>query len=348
MNEPPVSEPLENALPKNAHPEPEPPENFPPISAALPADWDKQVRALKARSFKSWVLVTLFQGLAKLPLRVRMGMGWLLGHATPLLVRRRAKIVARNLELCFPELSETERKRLFTLHFRALAQTMVDRGILWFGSPQDVEALVQTKGLEHLLYFRNRRLPVMMLAPHFVGLDAAASRLTLIGPEGGTLYTPQADPDVDALVRLGRARFHKVHLISRREGIRGLVRVIKNNLPIYYLPDMDFGHKGAVFVPFFGVSTATQTSTAQLARQFDLPVVPILSGWNPKTGRYCVEVLPPLSNFPGKDTTLEQDTAHLNELLESWIRKDPSQYYWVHRRFKTRPDGQPDPYSKNN
>jgi KDO2-lipid IV(A) lauroyltransferase len=343
-----MSEQPMNQSSGNAHPEPEPAENFPSISEALPADWDEQVRALKARSFKSWVLVTLFQGLAKVPLRVRMGLGWLLGHATPILVRRRARIVARNLELCFPDLSEAERKRLFTLHFRALAQTMVDRGILWFGSPQDVESLVETKGLDHLLYFRNRRLPVMMLAPHFVGLDAAASRLTLIGPEGGTLYTPQRDPDVDALVRLGRARFHKVHLISRREGIRGLVRVIKNNLPIYYLPDMDFGHKGAVFVPFFGMPTATQTSTAQLARQFNLPVVPILSGWNPKTGRYCVEVLPPLSNFPGKDTTLEQDTAHLNELLESWIRKDPSQYYWVHRRFKTRPDGQPDPYSKNN
>jgi len=315
----------------------------PPVQAL---DWPEQVRALKSRSFKSWCLVTLFQGLAKMPHRGRQILGRFLGAITPWVVPRRAHIVRCNLALCFPEKPALERKKMLREHFRVLAQTFVDRGVLWFGTAEQVCELVTVSGLEKAHRYTDSRRPLMLLAPHFVALDAAASRLTLAGPQGATMYTPQSDPDVDALVRLGRGRFHAVHLISQKDGVRSLIRLIRQGFPTYYLPDMDFGIKGGVFVPFFGVPAATQTATAQMARQFDLPVLPILSDWDTKTGRYHVTIGDEINLFENADTSLEVATARLNELLEGWIREHPTQYYWVHRRFKTRPAGQSSPYDK--
>ena len=300
----------------------------------------EKIRAIKSSSVKGWLLVTTFELLARLPKRGRFALGWLLAKLTPLVVPRRVKIARRNIELCFPEKSQAERKQLLTEHIRALSQTFVDRAVLWFGDHEEIKSLVKLSGFEHIGYYVDRNMPVMMLAPHFVGLDAAASRLTMIGPEGGTMYSTQGSELLDAIVRAGRARFNIVHLISRRDGVRPLVRLIKQGLPIYYLPDMDFGVRGAVFAPFFGVAAATQTSTAQLARQFDMAVVPIISTWDPQTGQYHIDIQAPLASFPNSTQSLEEDTAHLNTLLEQWIRANPSQYYWVHRRFKTRPAGE--------
>ncbi len=318
--------------------------DFDSLTDPRASGWEDKVRELKSRSIKSWLLVSSFQGLAKLPKSARLGLGWLLAKLTPLVVPRRAKIVRRNLELCFPDMSVSDRDALMREHFRALAQTFVDRGVLWFGSVDQVKKLVKVKGFENLKPWLDSERPVMLLAPHFVGLDASASRLTMIGPEGATMYSNQGSELLDALVRLGRARFQIVHLVSRRDGIRALIRFIKQRLPIYYLPDMDFGRRGAVFVPFFGVSAATQTSTAQLAAQFNMAVVPIISAWDPKTGTYCVDIKPALTDMPSEGLDLEAQTARLNERLEGWVRENPSQYYWVHRRFKSRPEGEPSLY----
>lgn len=314
-----------------------------PVEAS---DWTQQVQALKSRSLKSWCLVSLFQGLVKLPHSGRQILGRVLGAIAPWLVPRRAHIVRCNLALCFPEKPTQVRRQMLREHFRVLAQTFVDRSVLWFGTAAQVRALVTVSGLEKAHRYTDSRRPLMLLAPHFVALDAAASRLTLAGPQGATMYTPQSDPDVDALVRLGRGRFHAVHLISQQDGVRRLIRLIRQGYPTYYLPDMDFGIKGGVFVPFFGVPAATQTATAQMAQQFDLPVLPILSAWDPKTGRYHVTIGDEIQLFDDAHTSLEKATAKLNELLEGWIREHPTQYYWVHRRFKTRPEGQASPYDK--
>lgn len=302
--------------------------------------WLEDVQALKRRSVRAWFLVSMFQVLARVGHTPRQWIGAALGALSPLVVRRRARVVERNLELCFPQKSAAERRLMMRAHFRSLAQTVIDRSVLWFGSPEDIRNLVHLEGLEHVRHAQQQQRNIMLLAPHFVGLDASASRLTLEGPEGASIYAPQSDPEVDALVRLGRGRFHQVHLISRREGVRGLVRKIREGVPIYYLPDMDLGRRGAVFAPFFGVDAATQTATAQLARQFNMQVFPVLSFRNPDTGQYLTRLLPALKDFPGDDTTIEQDTRTLNRHIQDWIEQAPEQYYWVHRRFKSRPPGQ--------
>ncbi len=292
---------------------------------------------------KTRALIGLLRWFGHMTPRARQRAGACVGWLTQHLARSRARIVRRNLEICFPDESPQTREQWAREHFRALGQSIVDRGVLWYGSPQAIREMVSVSGAETVNALTASGRPVILLAPHFIGLDAAATRLTMEGPSGATMYTPQRNPAVDAIVRAGRQRFNEVFLVSRKEGVRGLIRHFREARPVYYLPDMDFGRNGSVFVPFFGVPAATLVATAQLAHKWNAAVMPVLNFWDPATGRYHVEVLPPLADFPGQDS-LEAATARLNRELEGWIRRCPSQYYWVHRRFKTRPEGAPKLY----
>ena len=294
-------------------------------------------------NFKTRALVSLLKWFARIKpstrLRIGAGLGWL----APRLVKSRARIVRRNLELCFPEQPEHVREQWVADHFRALAQSIVDRGVLWYGTPEAVREMVTLSGVDAVNELIAQGRPVILLAPHFIAMDAGGTRLTMDIPSAATMYTPQSDPNIDAVMAAGRARFNESFLVSRKDGVRELIRHLRAPRPVYYLPDMDFGRQGAAFVPFFGIPAATLLATAQLARKWDAVVKPVLGFWNPDTGRYHVEVLPPLADFPGTDS-LEDATARLNRELESWVRRCPSQYYWVHRRFKTRPPGEPKLY----
>ncbi len=285
----------------------------------------------------------ILRTMARMPVGCRLWLGALTGWFACRIARRRMQIVLRNLALCFPNMTQRQRAHMAAQHMRALVQTFLDRGVFWFGSPEQIKELVSLSGQSRIADTLAKHDAIMLLAPHFIGLDAAATRLTMEGPTGATIYTPQRDPEIDALVRAGRARFNQVYLVNRKEGVRPLIRHIQNHIPIYYLPDMDFGRQGAVFVPFFGIPASTQTATAQLARKFNMPVLPVLCFWNPTTGHYHVEVRAPIHDFPGSDD-LTDATARLNQHIETWVRECPSQYYWVHRRFKTRPPGEPKLY----
>ncbi|WP_322995994.1 lysophospholipid acyltransferase family protein [Castellaniella sp.] len=276
-------------------------------------------------------------GRCPTPTRLRWGrvLGWLL----PRLLRSRAHIVRVNLALCFPELSQNQRNVLAQRHFHLLAQSFVDRGLCWFGTQQRIMDSVLLTGEQHLQTLLEQGRRIIMFAPHFIALDAAATRLTLFLKESATLYTRQSDADVDEVVRQGRGRFNQVHLISRHDGVRGLIRQLRRGIPVYYLPDMDFGRQGSAFVPFFNVPAATLLSAAQIAANWDATIVPVISRLDPDTGQYQVTIGPPVQDFPGDDDPISA-TARLNHLIETEIRTDPAQYYWVHRRFKTRPEGQ--------
>ncbi|OZI33507.1 acyltransferase [Bordetella genomosp. 5] len=290
-------------------------------------------------TFKTRALTGLFTWFARLRPASRQRAGAFVGWLALRLGKSRVRIVRKNLDLCFPDVTSEQREQWVREHFRALGQSIVDRGVLWYGSPESIREMVTQTGADRINTLAASGRPVILLAPHFIGLDAAATRLTMEVPSGATMYTPQSDPDVDAIVRAGRARFNEVFLVSRKDGIRDLIRHFREARPVYYLPDMDFGRNGSVFVPFFGVQAATLVATAQLARKWNAAVLPILDFWDPATGKYHVEVLPELADFPGDDS-LEDATARLNREIEGWVRRCPSQYYWVHRRFKTRPLGE--------
>lgn len=286
---------------------------------------------------KNSVLHALFRYFGRSSFAVRKCWARVLGWLAARLMRSRAGVVRTNLRLAFPDIPRQDREALLRRHFRLLAQSVVDRGLLWFGPKSTIIKTTPITGLEHLDALLSEERRIILLAPHFIGLDAAATRITLFLKETATIYTPQSDAAIDAMVCAGRSRFNTVHLISRKEGIRGLLRFLRRGVPIYYLPDMDFGRAGATFVPFFGVPAATLLATAQIARTWDAAVVPLISRLDEQTGHYHIDILPPLDAFPG-DQSNEEATARLNQLIEQWIRVDPAQYYWVHRRFKTRPD----------
>ncbi len=263
--------------------------------------------------------------------------GRLLGRLFMRFGRRRRHIVETNLGLCFPDLTPAEKSALARRHFEAFGRSFLERGILWWSAPERIRQIVTLTGMEHLAALDGR--PVILMAPHFVGLDMGWTRLTL-ERDMVSMYANQASPGFDAALYRGRLRFGASELLSREAGARKAVKAMKAGKPFYYLPDLDHGRRDAVFVPFFGIPAATVTGLPRLARLAGATVLPVVSRMT-ATG-YVVEIGPPWADYPGAD--IEADTRRMNAFIEMAILKIPEQYFWVHRRFKTPPPGGKRPY----
>lgn len=275
----------------------------------------------------------LMRLLALLPLAWLRALGAALGWLLYALVRTRRHVVMCNLRLCFPQWSEAERVRLARQSFVYLAQAWLDRGWLWHASKARLERRLRLHGALHEFEGTD---PTIIFSPHFYGLDAGATALTMqVAREFSTIYTPQANRRIDAWIQAGRRRWGQVRLFHRNDGTKDNVAGLRRGEMLYLLPDMDFGPDGSVFVPFFGVSTATVPSLARFARLGRAKVVPVIARMT--YAGYDIEVLPAWPQYPTAD--LQADTALANERLEAWILAMPAQYYWVHRRFKSRPPG---------
>jgi len=265
--------------------------------------------------------------------------GRLFGAALWHLARSRRQVVRTNLALCMPQLKPAQREALARAVFVAFAQAWLDRGWLWHAP---ASCLRQRLQLDGDLSSLQGDQPVVFFAPHFFGLDAAWTALTLHGARRCcTIYSHQKHPAVDAWMLRGRARFGSPRLFGRHDGMRSIVATLREGGALYLLPDMDLGAEDSLFVPFFGVPAATVPSLSRLARLGGAVVVPVLARMTP-TG-YEVRLLPAWKDFPGAD--LQADTLRMNCELEQWVREMPAQYYWVHRRFKSRPAGEPSPYA---
>ncbi len=281
----------------------------------------------------SHLAVGLLWLLHCLPLPVLRGLGYLLGRLLYALGRERRKVALINLRLCFPEKTEAEREDLVRRHFVAFSRAVLDRTLGWWASRHRLERLVRVTGLELLAPLIGK--PLIVLSPHFVGLDAAALRLSMAYP-ACSVFSNQKNPVFNKLLYDGRRRFSDVLLLSRQDGMRKVVRAIKDGYPFYYLPDMDFGPEESIFVPFFGVPAATITGVSRLARLTGAKVVVCLT--RQVSDGYEVEITPPWDNFPGE--SVEADTAFVNRFIESQVLRMPEQYFWLHKRFKTRPPGE--------
>jgi KDO2-lipid IV(A) lauroyltransferase len=273
-----------------------------------------------------------------LPYPALAACGRLLGRAFMHLGRRRRHIVMTNLELCFPQLSAAERAALARRHFEAFGRSFVDRGLLWWAPAERIRALATIAGLHHLAAQGSR--PVILLAPHFVGLDIGWTRLAL-ERDLVSIYASQANRHFNAALYNGRLRFGHSELLSREEGVRKALKTMKAGKPFYYLPDLDHGRRDTIFVPFFGVPAATITGLSRLARVSGAAVLPVIARMT-ETG-YVIEIGPAWPDFPG--ASIESDTCRMNAFIEQEVLKIPEQYFWVHRRFKTRPPGEKRPYT---
>ncbi|MDP1536156.1 MAG: lipid A biosynthesis acyltransferase [Burkholderiales bacterium] len=269
-----------------------------------------------------------------LPLPVLAVLGRCAGRLLYGLARERRQVVLTNLRLCFPELRDDQRTALARRHFAAFGRSLLEHGILWWGSHERVLRLVRIEGLQHWQAVAGR--PVILLAPHFVGLDMGGIRL---GAEYRvvSVYSQQKNPAFDAILYRGRTRFVMPELFSRQQGIRPVVRAMRQGLPFYYLPDMDFGERDSLFVPFFGVPAATISGLARIARLAGAVVVPAVTRQLPGAQGYELRFYPAWEHYPGDDDSA--DARRMNAFIEERVREMPEQYYWLHKRFKTRPPG---------
>lgn len=281
----------------------------------------------------TYPLVGLLWLLHWLPLSVLRGIGGLLGRLLYAVGRERRQVALTNLRLCFPGKSEAEREELARRHFIAFSRAVLDRTLGWWASKERLERIIRIHGVEHLEDPDGR--PIVMLSPHFVGLDAGATRISMF-VRGCSVYSNQKNPVFNKLLYDGRIRFTDAVLLSRQDGMRKIVKAMKDGYKFYYLPDMDFGPKDSIFVPFFGVPAATIPGVSRIVRLTGARVVACIT--RQVDDGYEVEVMPPWDNFPGE--SVEADTEYINRFIEEQVLRMPEQYFWLHKRFKTRPPGE--------
>ena len=265
--------------------------------------------------------------------------GAYLGTLLYAVARARRHVVHTNLRMCFPALDAAARARLARAHFRAFGRSLLEHGILWWGTKADVQALVRIEGLEHWRDVTDR--PVILLAPHFIGLDMGGIRLAA-DYRLNSVYSRQNSAAADAIFIHGRTRFGQTTLFARQDGIRPMIKTLKSGEPVYYLPDMDLGARDSVFAPFFGVAAATITGLARIAALAGAVIVPCVTRQLPGGAGYVVQLYPAWRDFPTGDAAA--DAQRMNAFIEARVREMPAQYYWLHKRFKTRPPGEPNPY----
>lgn len=272
-----------------------------------------------------------------LPILGRIGEGF--GSLLFRLLRSRRHITLTNLKLCLPQLSEQERLAIARRHFQVYARSVLERGILWWSSESRLRKLIQVEPAVPMDTIQSG--PVILLCPHFVSLDVAGVAV-MLETSLCSIYTQQRSKVFDQALRKGRSRFRPVKLFSRSEGVKPIIRAMREHLPFFMLPDMDFGAKDAEFIPFFGVPAATLTAAPRIAASTGAKVIPVIASMLPNYQGWKVAFHAPWENYPGDDITAA--TLFMNSYIEREILKTPAEYFWSHRRFKTRPQGEASVY----
>lgn len=298
---------------------------------------------LAPRYWLTWLGFSLWWLLTQLmPYRLQMALGCQVGRFLGKVASRRTAIAKRNLELCFPDLSEAQQADLLDRHLQAVGMGIFELAIAWFWPRGRLEKLVTYDGLEHLQEAEREGTGVLLMGMHFTHLDCGGIFSTMAINLDGS-YRRHANPVYDWIQRSCRERFNRDNMVIERRDVRTMVRQLKKGRAIWYAPDQDYGAAHSIFVPFFGVPAATITATSQLARMGRAKVIPFTCLRKP-SGGYVYTVYPPLDNFPSGDEVA--DTLQINQVVERAVAQAPEQYLWVHRRFKTRPEGEPDLYSQ--
>lgn len=304
-----------------------------PAAERLPPD------ALKPRHWPLWLGIGLLWSLAQLPPRWTLALGRGMGRLLYPLLKRRRRIALKNFELAFPELDARARERLARENFRYTGQALAESVLAWWTPAQRLSLDVELRGQEHLEAALTEGRGVILLSAHFTCLELVGRLLAQKIPLCA-LFRPHKNPLIEHF--MGAARRRNLHTAIPRSDLRGMLRQLKAGRPVWYAGDQDFGTRQSVFAPFFGVPTSTLTAASKLAKASSAPVVPMFYYQREDRHGYVVEFGPALEGFPSGDEVT--DAARMNALIEAAVREHPAQYLWVHRRFKTRPEGAPSPY----
>jgi KDO2-lipid IV(A) lauroyltransferase len=291
------------------------------------------------RHWPTWLMLGSLWCVTRLPYAWQLATGRSIGQLALRLGRRRRRIAATNLKLCFPEATDTQRQQLLSEHFVSLGIALVEFALSWWGSDAKLEPLAEIQGLEHLQSALQEGNGVILLSAHFTTLEIGGRLLARHTPFH-VLYREHKNPVIGHV--MGKARTRLYGKAIPRGDMNSLRKSLKENRAVWYAPDQDHGTANSVFVPFFGIPAATLTTTSRIAAISGARVVPFFQRRLPGSHGYALELLPALEDFPGDDVA--SDTARIVQLIEARVRQQPEQYLWAHRRFKTRPAGEPPVY----
>lgn len=293
------------------------------------------------RYWPTWIGLTFMRLVSWLPLPLIALAGGALGMLLYALHAKRRHIVYVNVRRCFPELSPRQQARIAQRHFRAFGQTLLDIGIAWWASESRIKRLTRFRGREHYDHALRENKNIILLAPHFLGLEYGGIRLSTERPMV-TVFRHPVNELLSVVMERARSRF-QLRLVEHIKPLTTLVRQMKNRVPLYYLPDQDAGPRQSVFAPFFGIPAATFVVLPRFAEMTDAVVIPCITRQLSWGRGYEINFRPPLKNFPSGDPVA--DTTRMNKEIEAAVREMPEQYFWLHKRFKTRPAGEKDFYS---
>jgi KDO2-lipid IV(A) lauroyltransferase len=294
------------------------------------------------RHWPVWLALGLMRASLLLPYRWQLGAGLGLGSLLHRVLPGRRHVVRRNLEICFPELGSEARERLVREHFRSLGASLVEMSLAWWASDERLERLCRLEGIEHLERALAAGRGAILMTAHFTTLEISG-RLLARHATLDAMYRPQKKaPFFDEVLRRGREKAARRTIA--KDDVRTLVRSLRENVVVWYAPDQKYRRKNAALVTFFGEPAMTNTATSRLARLAGAPVLPYFSERLPDARGYVLRIEPPLEDFPTDDPVA--DTERLNRRIEAQIRRAPEQYFWVHRKFRGRPEPYVDPYSE--
>lgn len=298
------------------------------------------VKLLHPKYWLMWLLVMILRAMALLPWRWQLGLGRGLGILGYHLVRRRRRIVDVNLKLCFPELSEPERRALAIASFKAVGMGVFETLIAWW-KPKAVFAEIpfQYFGLEHIQAAQARGDGVIICGAHFTCMELIGRNFAERFPLS-LVYRRHDHPVYEHVMIKCRARYIKKN-IDRYE-IKTMIKTLRNGGLLWYAPDQDLGRNRSIFAPFFNIATATVPAMSGLARMGKAAVIPVCFFRTADNQGYECHFLPPFQYFPSGDEVV--DATRYNAHVEQYVREHPEQYLWQHRRFKTRPQGEPKLY----
>jgi len=279
--------------------------------------------------------VFIFWLIHFLPFRMIVAIGNGLGVLLYLLAAERRRVGMINLGLCFPDMSEAARRKLLRAHFKMFCRGLVERSILWWSNAERINSLIRVDGSEHFEAIKDK--PAILLTPHFVGMDAGGQWIAQ-HTDTVCMYANQKNMYLTELLLEKRARFRNQRLYSRQQGLRPILKGMREGMPFIYPPDQDQGIKDGAFIPFFGVPAATMTSVPRIAQVAGAKVVPSITRVLPGGKGYVLTFYPAWENYPSGDDIA--DARRMNAFIEDRVREMPEQYFWLHKRFKTRPQGE--------
>ncbi|QWK94925.1 LpxL/LpxP family Kdo(2)-lipid IV(A) lauroyl/palmitoleoyl acyltransferasee [Plesiomonas shigelloides] len=288
------------------------------------------------RYWLTWLGIAALYLVTLLPYPLIRRIGFTLGRLFMRIGKRRVKIAERNLELCFPDMSREARAQILQENFESTGMAVMETGMAWFWPDWRVEKIFQVEGLEHMRQAQAEQRGVLLIGVHFLTLELGARVFGMYNPGVG-VYRPNDNPLMDWLQTWGRLRSNK-YMIDRKD-VKGMIRALRTGEIIWYAPDHDYGPRRSVFVPLFAVDkAATTTGTSILMQAADPALVAFAPIRNKDGSGYRLVISPAIQGFPMDDEVAA--AAFMNRVVEKEILRAPGQYMWLHRRFKTRPEGE--------